>query len=138
MEAFVFFNSSFTFDIPLVIKDKTTPFDKKLASETELYRFSSPNYSAFFDFNPYMNTMYCTIKKNWHPTENSDAGKVVVSYKIKRDGTIIEPKVVSSTNKELNQSAIEAIEKSSPLQPLPKKCKKDLIEVSFTFNYNLE
>lgn len=55
MEAFVFFNSSFTFDIPLVIKDKTTPFDKKLASETELYRFSSPNYSTFFDFNPYMN-----------------------------------------------------------------------------------
>ena len=90
------------------------------------------------DFNSYMNTMYCTIKKNWHPTENSDLGKVVVSYKIKRDGTIIEPKVVSSTNKALNQSAIEAIEKSSPLQPLPKKCKKDLIEVSFTFNYNLE
>lgn len=55
MEAFVFFNSSFTFDIPLVIDDKKTPFDKKLASETELYRFSSPNYSAFFDFNPYMN-----------------------------------------------------------------------------------
>lgn len=55
MEAFVFFNSSFTFDIPLVINDKTTPFDKKLASETELYRFSSPNYSTFFDFNPYMN-----------------------------------------------------------------------------------
>lgn len=90
------------------------------------------------DFNSYMNTMYCTIKKNWHPTENSDAGKVVVSYKIKRDGTIIEPKVVSSTNKALNQSAIEAIEKSSPLQPLPKRCKRDLIEVSFTFNYNLE
>ena len=55
MEAFVFFNSSFTFDIPLVINDKKTPFDKKLASETELYRFSSPNYSTFFDFNPYMN-----------------------------------------------------------------------------------
>lgn len=90
------------------------------------------------DFNPYMNTMYRTIKKNWHPTENSGAGEVVVSYKIKRDGTIIEPKVVSSTNKALNQSAIEAIEKSSPLQPLPKKCKKDLIEVSFTFNYNLK
>lgn len=90
------------------------------------------------DFNSYMNTMYCTIKKNWHPTENSDAGKVVISYKIKRDGTIIEPKVVSSTNKALNQSAIEAIEKSSPLQPLPKRCKRDLIEVSFTFNYNLK
>lgn len=90
------------------------------------------------DFNSYMNTMYCTIKKNWHPTENSDAGKVVVSYKIKRDGTIIEPKVVSSTNKALNKSAIEAIKKSSPLQPLPKKCKKDLIEVSFTFSYKLK
>ena len=90
------------------------------------------------DFNPYMNTMYSSIKKNWHPTENSGAGKVVVSYKIKRDGTIIEPKIVSSTNKTLNKSAIEAIKKSSPLQPLPKRCKRDLIEVSFTFNYNLE
>lgn len=87
------------------------------------------------NFNSYMNTMYCTIKKNWHPTENSGAGKVVVSYKIKKDGTIIEPKIVSSTNKALNKSAIEAIKKSSPLQPLPKKCKKDLIEVSFTFSY---
>lgn len=90
------------------------------------------------DFNSYMNTMYSSIKKNWHPTENSDAGKVVVSYKIKRDGTIIEPKIVSSTNKALNKSAIEAIKKSSPLQPLPKKCKKDLIEVSFTFSYKLK
>ena len=90
------------------------------------------------DFNPYMNTMYSSIKKNWHPTENSGAGKVVVSYKIKRDGTIIDPKIVSSTNTELNKFAVEAIEKSSPLQPLPKRCKRDLIEVSFTFNYNLE
>ena len=55
MEAYVFFNSSFTFDIPLIISDKNTVFEKKLASETELYRFNSPNYSAFFDFNPYMN-----------------------------------------------------------------------------------
>lgn len=55
MEAYVFFNSSFTFDIPLVINDKTTVFEKKLASETELYRFNSPNYSSYFDFNPYMN-----------------------------------------------------------------------------------
>lgn len=55
MEAFVFFNSSFTFDIPLVINDKSSVFEKKLASETELYRFNSPNYSAYFDFNPYMN-----------------------------------------------------------------------------------
>lgn len=90
------------------------------------------------DFNSYMSTMYSSIKKNWHPTENSDAGKVVVSYKIKKDGTIIEPKIVSSTNKTLNKSAIEAIKKSSPLQPLPKKCKKDLIEVSFTFSYKLK
>ena len=55
MEAYVFFNSSFTFDIPLIINDKSTVFEKKLASETELYRFNSPNYSAYFDFNPYMN-----------------------------------------------------------------------------------
>lgn len=90
------------------------------------------------DFNPYMNTMYRTIKKNWHPTENSGAGEVLISYKIKRDGTIIDPKIVSSTNTELNKFAVEAIKKSSPLQPLPKKCKKDLIEVSFTFSYKLK
>ena len=94
--------------------------------------------NSLSDFNSYMNTMYSSIKKNWHPTENSGAGKVVISYKIKRDGTIIEPKIVSSTNTELNKFAVEAIQKSSPLQPLPKKCKKNLIEVSFTFSYKLK
>lgn len=90
------------------------------------------------DFNCYMNKMYKTVQQNWQPPIQEGSGQVVVSYKIKKDGTIIEPKVVSSTNEKLNNFALEAIKKSSPLQPLPKDCNKKLIEVSFTFNYNLE
>ena len=90
------------------------------------------------DFNCYMNKMYKTVQQNWQPSTQEGSGQVVVSYKIKKDGTIIEPKVVYSTNEKLNNFALEAIKKSSPLQPLPKGCNKKLIEVSFTFNYNLE
>lgn len=47
--------SSFSFTIPLSIPDKNTAIERKIASETELYRLVSPNYASMFEFNPYKN-----------------------------------------------------------------------------------
>lgn len=47
--------SSFSFTIPLSIPDKTDAIEKKIASQTEVYRLVSPNYSGIFEFNPYKN-----------------------------------------------------------------------------------
>lgn len=48
-------NGNFSFDIPFNIPTKDNALDIKVASETELYRLCSPNYSGVFEFDPYMN-----------------------------------------------------------------------------------
>ena len=47
--------SSFSFNIPFSIPDIQDPIKKKIASQTEVYRLVSPNYSGMFEFNPYKN-----------------------------------------------------------------------------------
>lgn len=54
-KAFLFFNSSFTFDYEYSIPDKTTALEKKIANCSEMYRIVSPNYSSYFEFSPYEN-----------------------------------------------------------------------------------
>lgn len=48
-------DSAFTFDIPYNIPEELTILDKKIKSETEMWRLCSPNYSGVFEFNPQMN-----------------------------------------------------------------------------------
>lgn len=46
---------NFSFDILYQIPTKSDALDLKVASETEVYRLCSPNYSGIFEFDPYMN-----------------------------------------------------------------------------------
>lgn len=54
-KGFIFFSSSFTFDIEHSIPDKASATQKYLANNTEMYRLVSPNYSSYFEFSPYEN-----------------------------------------------------------------------------------
>lgn len=54
-KAFLFFSSSFSFNIEHSIPDKATALEKKIANCTEMYRLVSPNYSSYFEFSPYEN-----------------------------------------------------------------------------------
>lgn len=48
-------NSNFNFNIELNIPDTNYAIDKKIKSQTEIYRLVSPNYGSAFEFNPYKN-----------------------------------------------------------------------------------
>lgn len=48
-------NSNFNFNIELNIPDTNYAIDKKVNSQTEVYRLVSPNYGSAFEFNPYKN-----------------------------------------------------------------------------------
>ena len=48
-------NSNFNFNIECNIPDTPYAIDKKVKSQTELYRLVSPNYNSVFEFNPYKN-----------------------------------------------------------------------------------
>ena len=78
------------------------------------------------------------IKKNWNPVKLEKSKKVVLLFKVYKDGSISDIKIyTSSGNEEMDNSAILAVEKSNPLPPLPKECKHESVDILFNFDYNV-
>lgn len=87
----------------------------------------------------YMNNMQHTVKANWNPKTNSEnSTRVILKYRIHKNGEISNIEVLkSSGDKELDNTAIEAVKKSSPLAELPDALPKNYVDVNFSFDYNI-
>jgi TonB family protein len=98
------------------------------------------------DFSLYLMRLLGSLKQNWYAVvpdtaKMGDKGKVVLRFRIQRDGTIFakEPTVESSSRKEpLDRAAIVAIRNTAPFEPLPDAFHGPYIELRFTFLYNLK
>jgi TonB family protein len=96
------------------------------------------------DFNPFLNQMSTTVKKNWYSRMPESAllgysGKVVLRFKIQKDGTLLNqtPTIETSSGKQvLDKAAITAIVDSAPFEHLPDSFHGPYIELVFTFLYN--
>ncbi len=103
--------------------DKKTTVKENLSSDSQLY----------------MKKTQDKIKQNWNPPKENQNGKVVVKYKIGKDGNLKSFKIIqSSGSKKLDDSAEQSVKKSAPFEPLPKEIKSDDIDIQFTFNYNVK
>ena len=90
------------------------------------------------EFQDYMRNMQINIKKNWNPPKNKTNAKVILSYKIAKDGSLISYSIYkSSGNKKIDKAAIYALKQAAPFGPLPAKYNKDSIDVQFTFDYKV-
>lgn len=87
----------------------------------------------------YMNNMQHTVKANWNPKTNSEnSTRVVLKYRIHKNGEISNIEVLkSSGDKKMDETAIEAVRKSSPLAELPDAIKENHVDVNFSFDYNI-
>ena len=96
------------------------------------------------DFSGYLNRLYYRVKSNWFSAmpESAlmgDRGRVVVQFRIERDGTILFPgetPTLSSTKPPLDNAAVGAIRAASPFEPLPAAFSGPYIELRFAFYYN--
>lgn len=87
------------------------------------------------DFGPYMKNLQKIIKANWHPVEESEGKKVVVLFKINKNGALGKIKIYkSSGNEAFDKQASSVISHSSPFPPLPKEFVGNSIDVQFTFD----
>jgi colicin import membrane protein len=74
------------------------------------------------------------IKSNWTYPDIQEI-EAVVLVKIRRDGTVLGINFIKrSGNKLFDESVLKAIEKSSPLRPLPKEYKENYEEIKIKFN----
>ncbi len=88
-----------------------------------------------FPYAWYLQQIQNKIIGNWSRTSNAQ-GRVGVYFRILKDGTIEGWKVESpSNNYNFDQSALLAVRRSTPLQPLPDGFESNQLGVHFWFTY---
>jgi TonB family protein len=96
-----------------------------------------------FPYSYYLAVMQRKIGERWQPIygeiEKGGAGRVVVFFRVLRDGTIKDLKVEKSSGSEfLDGSALRAIAEAGPMPPLPFEFQGDELRVHFGFEYSGE
>ena len=89
--------------------------------------------SANFPYSYYLRQVTGRIEENWVRPQQS-LGRVVVYFRIKRDGTIAEPQIYeSSRNQAVDLLASGAIKRSEPFPPLPVEFGGDYLGIYLCF-----
>jgi TonB family protein len=89
--------------------------------------------SANFPFTYYLRQVTGRIEENWVRPQQAP-GRVVIYFRIKRDGTIIEPQIhESSRNQAVDLLASGAIKRSEPFPPLPVEFGGDYLGIYLCF-----
>jgi len=95
------------------------------------------------DFNPYLNRMLREAKEHWYQLIPESAankrGKVVLEFKILKDGSVAGLRVVqSSGDLQLDRPAWGSITGSNPFPPLPVEFPGPHLGLRISYYYNLE
>lgn len=95
---------------------------------------NSSTGSGNIDFQPYMEEMHKQISGEWQPPAVNKDSETILEFTILKNGYVKDEKVFQSSGiKEVDDSAITALKKASPLPPLPLSYPKDSITVKFNF-----
>lgn len=90
------------------------------------------------DFGPYMRDLQRRIKRNWEPPKGNESKRVVLLFKIARDGRLLSVRVFKSSGlPNADRAALSAVELTAPFRPLPADFKGKSIDIQFTFDYNV-
>lgn len=90
------------------------------------------------DFGPYMRDLQRRIKFNWNPPKGNESKRVVLLFKIAKNGQLLSCKVHKSSGlPAADQAALNAVKLTAPFRPLPAEYKGTSIDIQFTFDYNV-
>lgn len=90
------------------------------------------------DFGPYMRDLQRRIKMNWDPPKGNESKRVVLLFKIAKDGRLLSCSVFKSSGlPNADKAALNAVQLTAPFRPLPADFKGQSIDIQFTFDYNV-
>ena len=86
------------------------------------------------EFQPYLEEIHKQISGKWQPPAVNKDSEVVLKFTILKNGHVIDEQVSQSSGiKEVDESALTALRRSSPLPPLPLSFPRDQVTVNFNF-----
>ncbi|MCK7467687.1 MAG: TonB C-terminal domain-containing protein [Desulfosudis oleivorans] len=67
-----------------------------------------------------MSELQRRIKRNWDPPRGSNSKKVVLLFKVSKDGRLLSLRVLTSSgDAEADKAALSAVRLTAPFRPLP-------------------
>ncbi|HEY9678342.1 MAG TPA: TonB family protein [Drouetiella sp.] len=98
----------------------------------------APAATADVDFGPFMADLQRSIKHNWHPPKGDESRRVVVTFKISKEGFISNLRLSKSSNiKAADDAALKAVSDTGPeITGLPEGAPSS-VDIEFTFDYNV-
>lgn len=86
------------------------------------------------EFQPYLEEIHKQISGKWQPPAVNKDSEVVLKFTILKNGHVVDEQVSQSSGiKEVDESALTALRRSSPLPPLPLSFPRDQVTVNFNF-----
>lgn len=90
------------------------------------------------NFAPYMRELQSRIKYNWDPPKGNESKRVVLLFRIAKNGQLLSNRVSKSSGLQAaDRAALNAVEVTAPFRPLPAEFKGQYIDIQFTFDYNV-
>jgi TonB family protein len=103
----------------------------------EMTSTSASTTTTNVDFSKYMNVLQKRIKSKWKPPKDTKTKRVVVQFKIARDGTMSGEHITKNSGVEnADQAAMAALKAAAPFPPLPEGAP-ETVDIQFTFDYNV-
>lgn len=89
------------------------------------------------DFGPYMADLQRRIKRAWFPPKGNESKRVMVVFKVHRNGTMSNLRLQRSSGLAIaDQAALKAVQNAAPFRQLPDGAPAD-VDIQFTFDYNV-
>ena len=90
------------------------------------------------DFGPYMRELQRRIRANWDPPKGNESKRVVLMFKIAKDGRLLSCRVLKSSGlPNADAAAMNAVKATAPFKPLPAGYRESSVDIQFTFDYNV-
>lgn len=99
----------------------------------------APGVNAVPEVNwgPYMSALQQRIKRAWFPPKDTTSKRITVTFKVARDGTLTNLRVVRTSGLQIADSAaLKAVESAAPFANLPSGAPEQ-VDIEFTFDYNV-
>jgi TonB family protein len=94
-----------------------------------------------YDLGPWGNHVVGIVRRNWIvpvAAELGLKGVVAISFKVDRNGKILNPTIISGSGvPSFDQAALQALQISNPFPPLPPDFPRDNLPGGFRFYYNI-
>lgn len=112
------------------------PFGDKIKNNLKTEQAIQPKLKEITTLSEYFKYLPAEIHRHWVPYKAEKDYEVTVQFVVHKNGSVSDIKIEKTNYTGANQSVLDAVKASSPLQPLPKSYNADSVKAQVILEYH--